>query len=209
MNVLAVSDQVLNHIYAPNVRVNYPDVDLIFGCGDLPFYYLEFLASAFNVPLLYVLGNHDRGPQYTVDGRELTRVQGGCNLHGRVVYERGLIMAGLEGSMRYRPHAPLMYTEAEMRREIARLLPRLLWMRARHGRACDILITHSPPRGIHDRDDIAHTGFKVFHNLLKIAQPRYMLHGHIHLYKREPQITQFGSTTIINVYPVQLLNWSF
>ena len=135
MKILAVSDRVMSHLYSTQVRPNYPDVDLLISCGDLPFYYLEYLVSALDVPLLYVCGNHDTTPQYTTDGRMLKQVNGGCDIHGQVVFEKGLIFAGLEGSMRYRPHAPLMYTESEMNREISRLVPRLLWNWVRHGRA--------------------------------------------------------------------------
>ena len=38
-----------------------------------------------------------------------------------------------------------MYSEPEMRRQVARLLPPLLINRVRHGRFLDILVTHSPP----------------------------------------------------------------
>ena len=205
MKILALSDEVLEQVYSPSLRERYGDVDLVLGCGDLPFYYLEFVVSTLDVPLLYVLGNHDRGPQYTADGRVLTSVQGGCNIHGHLVQEQGLFIGGLQGSMRYRPEAPLMYTEAEMRLEILKLLPRLWLNRVRYGRALDILITHSPPFGIHDQPDLPHKGFQSFLPLLKFAQPRYFLHGHIHLYRSIPQETQFGPTTIINVYPLRVL----
>lgn len=205
MKILALSDEVLEQVYSPTVRDKFGDVDFVLGCGDLPFYYLEFLISALDVPLLYVLGNHDRGPQYTADGRVLTSVQGGHNIHGRVVEERGLLLAGLEGSMRYRPEAPLMYSEGEMRREVLRLLPRLWLNRMRYGRALDILVTHSPPLGIHDQEDIAHKGFEVFLPLLKFARPRYLLHGHIHVYRATPQETQYEATKVVNVYPLRML----
>ena len=42
MKILAVSDRVMDQIYCTDVRQKYPDVDLVIGCGDLPFYYLEF-----------------------------------------------------------------------------------------------------------------------------------------------------------------------
>ena len=44
-------DRVLDHLYSSNVRTSYPDVELIIGCGDLPFYYLDFLTSAIDVPI--------------------------------------------------------------------------------------------------------------------------------------------------------------
>jgi uncharacterized protein len=209
MRILAVSDQVLDTIYQPNVKETCPDIDLIIGCGDLPFYYLEFLISALDVPLVYVRGNHDHGPQYTIEGRVLTEVHGGLDLHGRVIKVEQLLLAGLEGSMRYRPGAPLMYTEVEMRWQVAQLLPQLLWNRLKHGRFLDILVTHSPPYGIHDRADLAHSGFKIFLNFLRLFKPRYLLHGHIHIYRQDTmRQTRYYDTQIINVFPARIIDIS-
>ncbi|MFQ5435416.1 MAG: metallophosphoesterase [Anaerolineae bacterium] len=208
MRILAVSDQVLDQLYSPNVKEHYPDIDLIIGCGDLPFYYLEFLISALDVPLVYVRGNHDQGPQYTADGRVLNHVPGGRDLHTQTVHIDGLLLAGLEGSMRYRSGAPFMYTENEMRQQVARLVPRLLWNRQRYGRFLDILVSHSPPFEIHDRPDVAHTGFRILHTFMKVFKPRYLLHGHIHVYRPDtPRITRFEETTVINVYPYRILEF--
>jgi len=207
MKILAVSDRVLEQLYCSDARSKYPGVDLLIGCGDLPFYYLEFLVSAFDVCLVYVRGNHDRGPQYTIGGRVLEQVQGGVDIHGRVVNRDGLLLAGLEGSMRYRADAPFMYTESEMRWEVYRLLPQLLYNRLRHGRFLDVLVTHSPPFAIHDRPDVAHTGFKVFNTFMRWFKPRYLLHGHIHIYRHDTvRVTQFEKTSVINVYPYRILN---
>ena len=206
MKILAVSDRVLDKLYSGTIRQTYSDVDLMIGCGDLPFYYLDFLTSAIDAPLVYVPGNHDEGPQYAVDGRVWRDVRGGVDIHGKVVARKGLILAGLQGSMRYKDNADYMYTEAEMRRVVAQLVPRLLWNRQRLGRALDVLVTHSPPFGIHDRPDLPHTGFKVFLSFLRLFKPRYHLHGHVHIYRQdEITQTQFEETTIINVYPYRLL----
>ena len=206
MKILAVSDRVLDKLYSGSIRQTYADVDLMIGCGDLPFYYLDFLTSAIDAPLVYVRGNHDEGPQYAVDGRVWRDVRGGVDIHGKVVARKGLILAGLQGSMRYKAHADYMYTEAEMRRVVAQLVPRLLWNRQRLGRALDVLVTPSPPFGIHDRPDLPHTGFKVFLSFLRLFKPRYHLHGHVHIYRQdEITQTQFEETTIVNVYPYRLL----
>jgi len=208
MKILAVSDRVMDQLYCSDVRQKYPDVDLIIGCGDLPFYYLDFLISALDRRLVYVRGNHDKGPQYTVEGRILEQVPGGDDIHGRVVTREGLLLAGLEGSMRYRPNAPYMYSESEMRYQVAQLLPLLLRNKLRYGRFLDILVTHSPPFGIHDKTDIPHTGFKIMRNLLQWVKPRFMLHGHIHIYRRDTAtVTKFEETTIINVYPYRLIDF--
>jgi uncharacterized protein len=209
VKILAVSDRVLDYLYQANVRESLPRLDMVIGCGDLPFYYLDFLVSVLDVPLFYVRGNHDQGPQYTADGRVLYNVPCGYDLHGQTAVHEGLLLAGLEGSMRYRPEAKLMYTEREMRWQFSQLAPRLLVNRSRHGRYLDILVTHSPPYGIHDRPDLPHTGFKVFLTLMRLFKPRYLLHGHIHLYRPDtPRETQFGETTILNVYPYRILDIS-
>ncbi len=206
MKLLAVSDRVLDKLYSGQARQYFSDVDLIIGCGDLPFYYLDFLTSALDAPLVYVRGNHDESPQYGVDGKVWTSVRGGVNIHGKIVVRRGLILAGLQGSMRYKAHASYMYSESEMRMTVAQMVPRLLWNRQRLGRALDVLVTHSPPFGIHDRRDLPHTGFKVFLSFLRLFRPRYHLHGHIHIYRQDEVVrTQFEDTTVINVYPYQVL----
>lgn len=206
MKILAVSDRVMDTLYQGAVREAYPNVTLLVGCGDLPFYYLDFLTSAIDAPMVYVRGNHDGGVQRGVGGKVWKDVRGGVDIHGKVVMRNGLILAGLEGSMRYKPGEHYMYSESEMRTQIAQMVPRLLWNKQRYGRALDILVTHSPPFGIHDRPDLPHTGFKVFLSFLRMFRPRYHLHGHIHLYRSDtPRVTQFEDTTVINVYPKYLL----
>ena len=202
MKILAVSDKVVDQVYSPSVRQKFPEAQLIIGCGDLPFYYLDFLVSATDKRLVYVRGNHDKGPQYTSDGRKLDSAECGTDIHGRCVKREGLLIAGLEGSMRYRPNRPYMYTESEMRYHVAKLMPTLLRNKVRYGRYLDILVTHSPPFGIHDKDDLPHTGFKIFLKFLDWFRPKYMLHGHIHIYRSNEQVvTKYLDTTIINVYP--------
>ncbi len=207
VRVLAVSDRVLDRLYCSDVHEKHPDIDLLVGCGDLPYYYLDFLVSALDVPLVYVLGNHDSGKQYTSNGRILEDVPGGLNIHAEVHHIKSYLIAGLEGSMRYRPRRTHMYTESEMRIQIARLVPRLLWNRRRHGRYLDILVAHSPPFGIHDQPDLPHTGFKVFLTFMQLFKPRYLLHGHIHIYRPDtPSLTQHEHTKIINVFPYRVID---
>jgi Icc-related predicted phosphoesterase len=86
------------------------------------------------------------------------------------------------------------------------LLPRMVWRRLRTGRGADILVTHAPPRGIHDGPDLAHTGFDAFQRLIRLVRPRLMVHGHVHLWTgMEPRDTQLDGTRILNVFPLQLI----
>ena len=208
MRIMAVSDRIVEHLYTSDVQSRHGDIDLLIGCGDLPYYYLEFLISALDARLVYVRGNHDLGPQYTADGRVLEHVPGGLDIHRRVVQIDGLLIGGLEGSIRYRPKAPYMYTEQEMRWNAWSLLPQLMMNRIRYGRALDIMVTHSPAAGIHDGRDPAHQGFAVLRTVMKRFRPRYLLHGHIHVYRNDvPRVTKYFDTTVINVYPYRVFNY--
>ena len=209
MKILALSDQVVEHLYSALVKERFGDVDLVVGCGDLPNYYLDYIVSMLNVPLALVPGNHDL-PAASPNPDQHPENHGGprwsANIDGMVVEEQGLLLAGLGGSIRYRPDGAHQYTQAEMTGRVLALAPRLYWDRIRYGRFLDILVTHAPPRGIHDAEDPAHVGFEVFNKFIAHFRPRYLLHGHSHIYRRGAiTTTQVGPTIIINVYPYRLI----
>jgi Icc-related predicted phosphoesterase len=204
VKILAVSDTVVDRLYSSRTKDYFSDVDMILGCGDLPYEYLEFLVSSLNVPLFYVPGNHD--PEY--NERNLSARAEGCeNLDRRVTQVKGLTVAGLGGSIRYKPGHPNQYTQSQMNRRTYSFLPSLLWTRARTGRNLDLFIAHSPPRGIHDDDDLPHHGFAAFLPLLRMVRPRYFFHGHTPVYKSnlESPITKYGETIIINISPCRII----
>jgi Icc-related predicted phosphoesterase len=206
---LAVSDQIDPRLHSATLRERMPDVRIVFGCGDIPARYLEFLADALNQPVYFVLGNHLE--ELTRKGEDGKRYQpmGAVDLGGRVVRDKGtgLILAGLPGSIKYCDCGQEQYTESQMLWKVIRLAPRMLWNKIRYGRSVDILISHAPPRDINDRDDPPHRGFRAIRRFLRWYKPAYHLHGHIHLYDRnEPNTAQFEQTTVINVYPYQVLD---
>lgn len=205
MKILTISDKVLELIYSSNIRDNFGDVDLVLACGDLPFYYLEFIVSSLNVPCFFVYGNHDINVKQTLDGPVTIHPPGWVNLDERCVCAKGLLLAGLEGSLRYRPDGVHQYTQGQMRWKALKLMSSLVANRLQHGRYLDILIAHSPPFGIHDGPDHPHTGFKVFLTLMERFRPRYLLHGHKHVYGLEPTRTTHYETEIINVYPYRVI----
>lgn len=212
LNVLAITDEVDQRIYSSSIAERMGDVSMVISCGDLPANYLEFLSSALNRPVYYVLGNH--AEELTrVGERGIPRHPEGCiDLGGKVITDpmSGLILAGLPGSPRYSEREPVQFTEWQMRWKIWRMVPRLLWNTYRHGRALDILVTHAPPRDIGDREDLAHRGFQATRTFLEWFKPVYQLHGHIHLYDRsKPFATHFDETEVINVYPYQKLDLTF
>ncbi len=204
MKILAVSDEVQESLYSANLRQRFGDVEMVIGCGDLPYYYLEYLMTVLQRPLYYVPGNHD--PLY--QPHVLSSLAAGCeNIDGRVVAYRGLFLAGLGGSIRYKPVGDNQYTQAEMNRRALRLALRLFWLKWARRRRPDIFVAHSPPFGIHDDTDRAHTGFRAFLTLIRVFQPRYFLHGHTMVYKPNvvPPFTRVGETQVVNVYPYRLI----
>ena len=204
IKVLAVSDQIVERIYSLAENGHFKDVDLIFGCGDLPYTYLEYLISILNVPLYYVPGNHD--PEYNTV-RPLSYAEGGSNLDLKTAHAKGLLLAGVGGSIRYRPDGVNQYTQRQTFLRAYRLLPKVLVSQIRYGRQLDILITHSPPFKIHDDETLAHQGLKALNYLIHKIQPRYLLHGHTHFFRNnlEDSRTQVGRTTVINVFPYKVI----
>jgi hypothetical protein len=194
------------------------------SCGDLPAYYLEFVVSMLDVPLYYVVGNHademhvpTQAAKAPLTGRPKDAPQRqtsddlgddekpvgpyGCdNLDARVVHHKGLLIAGMQGSRWYNG-GPYQYTEEQMGRRLLLLRPQLVLNRLRYGRALDVLITHAPPAGIHDDVDVAHQGFRSFIQFMDDFAPRYLIHGHKHVYGHgETTVTQYKRTTVINTY---------
>lgn len=197
--ILAISDVIVPYIYSPRVQEHFNDIDLLISCGDLPNYYLEYVVSTLNVPLVYVHGNHDHMVDFNKD-IQLSGPGGGTNLHRKTIREKDLIIAGVEGSLRYR-EGPFQYDQGEMWQHVFSLIPRLILNRLLYGRYLDLFITHSPPVGIHDKPDLPHQGIRAFRWLLNTFRPKLHIHGHTHIYRPdETKETQFNDTLVINAY---------
>ena len=82
--------------------------------------------------------------------------------------------------MRYKPGAPNMYTEAEMKKRIRSIQWRALADRLSGRNGFDILLTHAPCKGYGDMDDLPHNGFKCFNELLERYKPKLHCYGHVH-----------------------------
>jgi len=186
VRLLAVSDEVEPQLVDERTVAAQGRIDLLIGCGDLPSDYLDVLSTVYSAPLLFVRGNHD-----------LPGGQGdypaAAEIDGRIVREKGLLIAGLEGSIRYSDGAH-QYTERQM-------LAKVLALRVRLGaRRLDILITHGPPAGVNEGSDAPHRGLKAVRRAVEWMRPRLLLHGHVHPYGREiVREAQLGETRVINV----------
>lgn len=211
--ILAIADEPVPGL--PDVLDTRPD--LVLSCGDLPWDDLERIVDLTNVPLLFVPGNHDpalvpagSGPLWppTFAVRDLEDPPGprGCiNLDGRIEDVRGLRIAGLGGSIRYR-EGPHQYTQAQMARRARRLARMARRRQRRDGRGVDVLIAHSPPKGLGDDDDDAHQGFEAFYDLVRRLRPKVLLHGHIHPYGLARPDRHIDDTLVVNVVPFKVMD---
>lgn len=192
VRLLAVSDEVEPQLLDERTVEAQGHVDLVVGCGDLPADYLDALATVYGAPLIFVRGNHDPPDRQGDYPRE-------AEIDGRVVREKGLLIAGLEGSIRY-SDGPHQYTERQMMRKVQALRLRL---RLRHP---DILITHGPPAGVNEGADAPHHGLQAVRRAVEWMRPRLLLHGHVHPYGRDlPREGQLGETRVINVVGHRLI----
>jgi Icc-related predicted phosphoesterase len=206
MKLLAISDEVVPWIHSLQLRERCEDVDIVISCGDLPADYLEFIASTLNCPCYFVLGNHDVHVSAAGE-REKHNPLGWASLDLKRLRLGKLRLAGLSGSPRYKPDAPLQYTQNEQWMRAFWLARQMTQGLAWWGRGADIIASHAPLRGIHDGPDHAHIGFDAFNWLAKTFRPRLWLHGHQHRNYNPMQSgeTRLGETLIVNVHPYRIL----
>ena len=51
MQILTISDEIVPAIYSLNVKQRFQGVDFVLCCGDLPYYYIEFVVTMLSVPV--------------------------------------------------------------------------------------------------------------------------------------------------------------
>ncbi|RZS44251.1 Icc-related predicted phosphoesterase [Herbihabitans rhizosphaerae] len=211
--VLAVADEVVEHLWTEQVRRH--DVDLILGAGDLPFDYLEHLSNTLDKPCVFVPGNHDPdlGGYTRVRGLWLRGgfparwpgPAGGSNVDGRLTERAGLVIAGLGGSIRYNDGVN-QWTEQQQARRARRLARTVAWQRFRGLHGVDVLLTHSPPRGVGDREDAPHRGFVCLHDTVRRLRPKLLVHGHIHPHGEAVPDRTLDGTRVVNVVGYRVLD---
>lgn len=116
--------------------------------------------SITNVPIYGILGNHD-GFQ-TLNMYEIE------NIHNKIINIKGIKIAGIQGSLRYKNSDMPLYTDEESK-EIASSL----------GKA-DILISHDSPKFLYSIDDYAHSGLQGITDYCENNNILLNIHGHHH-----------------------------
>jgi len=220
LNILSVADHIDPLVYSLNIKSRYGNIDCVLGAGDLELSYYEYIISCLNKPLYFVFGNHNltnlkffcSSPDslsVIVPGGTRTSDFGSICVDGKVVRDRklNLIIAGLGGCHRYN-NGKHQFTEWQMFLRIIKFLPRMMFFRLFQGRWVDILLTHASPAGIHDRDDPCHKGFKTFLLFMRLFKPRYLIHGHVHLYDiNAPKDARYWNTIVLNSYNHIVIDW--
>ena len=188
MRILFLSDEESPAYWDYFRKETFEDIDLIVSCGDLKAEYLSFLTTMTSIPVLYVKGNHDK---YEVNIPE------GCISIEDDIYDfKGVRLLGLGGCMRYN-RGNNQFTEKEMKKRIAKLRWKLF-----RKKGIDILVTHAPALGVNDDEDLCHTGFACFHDLIEKYQPKYFVHGHVHMnYGADiPREHEYKGTKVVNAF---------
>jgi Icc-related predicted phosphoesterase len=218
MKILCISDQIDPLIYSNNAKERFQDIDLVLSAGDLPMEYIDYVVSTLNRPTLFVFGNHNlknfnrfhggtRTKKRTTIDDSTTHLSGAAYVGFKVLKEGNLLIAGASGSLEYNG-GESQYSDGEMNRKLIKMIPRLLYNKLRYGRYLDIFLTHAPPLGIHDKEDRCHTGFKSFLWFMRIFKPKYLIHGHIHLYDlQDIRVSVYEQTTIVNAFSHHIIRF--
>lgn len=189
MKILAIADEESAYLWDYFEKSKLEGIDLIISCGDLDPKYLSFLATFTSAPVIYVHGNHDR--KY-----KRTPPEGCICIEDQIYVYKGVRILGLGGSMKYNSDE-CQYTEWEMRKRVRKLR----WQLFRN-KGFDILVTHAPAFELNDGEDLPHRGFKVFNTLIEKYNPKYFLHGHVHMKygRKHVRFDTYNDTKIINSF---------
>ena len=208
---MSIADHVDPLVYSPDIKDRFGDIDCVLGAGDLDIAYYEYIVTCLNKPLFFVFGNHNLAsfPLFRSNRcsdsngfQAFPQGFGSKCIDGRLHFDKrnNLIVAGLGGCHRYNSGYH-QFTELQMFLRIASLFPLMLLNKVFRGRWLDILLTHAAPAGIHDRVDACHRGFKVFLWFMRNFKPKYLIHGHVHLYNiNGKRSSRYFDTIVINAY---------
>ncbi len=179
MKVLALSDRPIKDGLIQRVLNN--QIELIITAGDFSIRGLEQLRSITHIPKIGVYGNHCT--------RGYMEELGITNIHLNIFEFQGVTFTGFEGCVRYKDsqQSP-MWTQEEAYKLVASMPP------------ANVVVSHCPPFGINDNQDLAHQGFHALRDYLIKNQPKYWFHGHTYPDSNE-MINNFNDTRIFYTDP--------
>lgn len=191
MRILAFSDLHGARSRATEIVAASAAADLVIGAGDfcnMRQGLEEALAmlSGISAPMVVVPGNAESAQELRVAAHQGTTV-----LHGEGVEIEGLRLFGLGYAV---PQTPFGNWSCDLSETEARaMLAPCSW--------ADILILHSPPKGVADRSSQGiSVGSKAIREAIERIQPELAVCGHIHdSWGAEGRI---GRTRVMNLGPV-------
>lgn len=197
MKILVIADIESEYLWDYFKKEKLDGIDLILSAGDLNPNYLSFLATFAKVPVLYIRGNHD-------DCYKDTPPEGCTCIENKVYVYKGVRILGLGGSIRYKK-GDNQYTQLQMKRRASKA-----WFNVKKNKGIDILLTHSPAKGLNDGPDHVHEGFEVFNDLIRKYKPKFFIHGHVHKnyctnFKHEFKLNEY--TTVVNGYERYIIDY--
>jgi Icc-related predicted phosphoesterase len=160
-------------------------VDLLITLGDLDRADLLTAAQLTSIPKIGIYGNHDSGNYMNEIGI--------MDMHLKIRSFGGLTFGGFQGCVRYKQNPDaIMYTQEEADQMMMNF-PKV-----------DVFISHCPPRGINDEEEVAHQGFDALRTYVDLYSPKVLLHGHTYPTEEE-MVRTHGSTRIEYVYKSRIV----
>ncbi len=190
--VLAFSDMHLSRRCADAICAASADADLIIGAGDFcnargGLGDAMDMLRAIEDKAIYVPGNAE-------SAEELRAATGAEVLHGGATERNGLTIFGLGYAV---PVTPFGSWSCDLTEEAAHSLLTAM-------QDADVLISHSPPKGVADRNSHGLSlGSVSVRAAIERDQPRLCLCGHIH--DSRGQSGSIGATSVHNLGPT--VNW--
>ena len=177
-NCLAYSDKYLN--YLKSIKIT--DYDICIILGDVSGLDIDAIKSIIPEEKLFgIVGNHD-----SIDCMEVNNIK---NIHGKVIECKGIKIAAIMGSNRYKQGNYGMMTQEESI-QIAQLM-----------KNADILVSHDKAY-ICDKNDNVHDGLKgITYYLYKNHIP---IHVHGHLHEEFEELLKNG-TKSIGIFQIKLM----
>jgi len=172
------------------------DVDLLVGAGDLCTMRRGLgdvisMLSAIDTPTVLVPGNAESADELRAACASWSAA---TVLHGDTCRLEGVDLAGIGGGIPVTPFGDWSYDLTE--HEAASLLASVTLPGSPGG----VLVSHSPPKGLVDRDSSGRSlGSKAVRDAIDTLQPALVVCGHIHASWEQREMT--GSTQVINAGP--------
>ncbi|GGD37598.1 metallophosphoesterase family protein [Sinisalibacter lacisalsi] len=194
MRILAFSDLHMARARAADLVAASREADLVIGAGDFGNMRRGVgaamaMLAGIEAPLVMVPGNNESEEELRAAAPEGAHV-----LHGAGIGIGGLRIFGLGGGVPVTPFGPWSWDLTED--EAAALLA--------GSEGADIIVSHSPPKGIADRTSSGlSVGSTAVRDAVDRVQPRLLLCGHIHDCWGEE--ARRGATRIVNLGPT--VNW--